>query len=273
MRRLDGGARVGTPRAASRRIEARHGCGCDISTAISSGHGSSTSCVTIRTSPMPAALNCYRGPVGELTVAFGAGGMRQPGQFAWVSRRRARSGSARNRFSSASCSRADDRVKPKGMSRGASGSSHAATHQRNRDRCRAALRIGAWRPTGFQRLEDFARGVLPGRPREAAAGMRARAAEKEPLDRRAVLRPAEHRPHREELIERQLAVMDVAAGQAVGCLEIDRREDLAMLDERSQSRRVALERAQHGGRERSALGVPVDIPARACRARTARRPT
>ena len=45
-------------------------------------------------------------------------------------------------------------------------------------------------------------------------------------DRRRVPRPAEQRPRDEELIERELAVEDVTAGQSVGSLEIERRDDL-----------------------------------------------
>ena len=43
--------------------------------------------------------------------------------------------------------------------------------------------------------------------------MRARSAEEQIADRRRVARPAELRPRDEQLIERQLAVEDVAAGQ------------------------------------------------------------
>ena len=60
--------------------------------------------------------------------------------------------------------------------------------------------------------------------------MRARAAQVQPGDRCAILRPARHRAHDEQLIQRHLAVIDVAAGQAVSCLKIKRRESLRMSD-------------------------------------------
>ena len=43
-----------------------------------------------------------------------------------------------------------------------------------------------------------------------------------------VARPPEQRARDEPLIERELAVEDVAAGQTVGALEIERRDHLAL---------------------------------------------
>ena len=68
--------------------------------------------------------------------------------------------------------------------------------------------------------------LCPGAPVTPAARVRAGAAEVEALDRRAVLRVARDRPHEEELLEVQVAVEDVALGQAVGALEVERRQDL-----------------------------------------------
>ena len=70
--------------------------------------------------------------------------------------------------------------------------------------------------------KDLPRRVLAGGAGDAAARMGSGAAQVQPVDRRAVLRPAEDRPHREQLIERRLAVKDVPAGQPVGRLEIAR---------------------------------------------------
>ena len=53
-----------------------------------------------------------------------------------------------------------------------------------------------------------------------------------------VARPVEDRAHGEELVERQFAVENVAAGEAVGGLEILRRDDLHGLDEIREIRRV-----------------------------------
>ena len=109
----------------------------------------------------------------------------------------------------------------------------------------------------------------PERPSSAGARMRARSAEEQILDRRPVARPAEQRARDEQLIERQLAVEDVAAGQAVRALEVERRDHLARDDRRVEARRVLRDRARRRGAEAIALGVPG-----ACRAgdtaRTAR---
>ena len=64
-------------------------------------------------------------------------------------------------------------------------------------------------------LQDLARRILPGAAGEAVARVRARAAQVQARQRRAVVGPAQRRTHREELIERQLAVVDVAARQPV----------------------------------------------------------
>ena len=65
-----------------------------------------------------------------------------------------------------------------------------------------------------------------------------RAAEEEPADGGPVLRPVEQRAHREDLVEGRLAVEGVAAGEAVGLLEVDGREDLASDDRLLEARGV-----------------------------------
>src|SRR4051812_29474290 len=92
--------------------------------------------------------------------------------------------------------------------------------------------------------DDHARGVCAVRAADAATGMRAGAAQIEAGDRRAVLRPAEQRAHDVQLIERHLAVMDVAAREAVRRLEFGRRDGLRGEYERRQSRRVLCERVE-----------------------------
>ena len=56
--------------------------------------------------------------------------------------------------------------------------------------------------------------------------MRAGAAQPQAVNRRAVLGPAEQWPHRVELVEGQLAVMDVAADESPVALEIGGGEHL-----------------------------------------------
>src|SRR2546421_2426804 len=63
--------------------------------------------------------------------------------------------------------------------------------------------------------EDFMRRVVTRRAHHAAAGVCARAAQVERRDRRAVLRPAGQRAHEEELIDRHVAVKNVAAGERI----------------------------------------------------------
>src|SRR5258706_14940168 len=72
-----------------------------------------------------------------------------------------------------------------------------------------------------QVLQDLPGRVAPGRPRDPAPRVRPRAAQVEAAHGRAVLRPAGHRAHEEELVEGEVAVEDVALGQAVGALEIE----------------------------------------------------
>ena len=78
---------------------------------------------------------------------------------------------------------------------------------------RAISRIIAGLRLSLQRPENLARGVSARQAADAAARMGAGAAQEQPVNRRSILRVTENRPHREELVERQLAVMDVAIGQ------------------------------------------------------------
>ena len=57
--------------------------------------------------------------------------------------------------------------------------------------------------------------------------MRSRAAQVEAVHRRAVACPAGQGPHEEELIQAQVTVEDIALGQAVDALEVERGQDLA----------------------------------------------
>ena len=95
--------------------------------------------------------------------------------------------------------------------------------------------------------------------RDAAARMRARAAEVEAPHRRAVLGPAEQGAHREELVERGLAVEDVAARQAVRLLEVEGRQDLAVRDLALEVRGVGGDGVDDGVAEGVALRVPVAL--------------
>ena len=75
-------------------------------------------------------------------------------------------------------------------------------------------------------------------------------------NRRAVLRPSGNRPQEQQLLERQLALKDVALAQPPFALEIERSDDLAVQDQRLQIRRVLGERVDHGIAEALALVIP-----------------
>src|SRR5438309_3677397 len=68
--------------------------------------------------------------------------------------------------------------------------------------------------------------------------MRARAAQVKSTDQRVVTNPAQQRTHDEKLVQRQLTVEDVSAGESVRLLQIERRDDLPLLDESRQIRRI-----------------------------------
>ena len=74
--------------------------------------------------------------------------------------------------------------------------------------------------------QDDTGGVMAGGAGDATAGMGARATMVEALERPAIVGMAEHWPRREQLVERQRAVKDVAAQQAELALQVERRQDL-----------------------------------------------
>src|SRR5262245_58408688 len=86
--------------------------------------------------------------------------------------------------------------------------------------------------------------------------MRRRSAHPEVPNRRLVLRPARNRPREEQLLERQLALEDVALGQPELALDVERRQYLAMEDDVAEIRRVFGDRVDDGVAERLALLVP-----------------
>ena len=67
------------------------------------------------------------------------------------------------------------------------------------------------------------RGVVARRTHDAAAGMRGGSGQPEALDGRLGAAPAGHRPIEEELLERELALEDVALGQPYFVLDVLRR--------------------------------------------------
>src|SRR5258706_7152651 len=105
--------------------------------------------------------------------------------------------------------------------------------------------------------DDFAGGIGAASAGQAVAGMRAGAARKKAADGRFVARPIENGTHGEKLIECELAMKNVAAGEAVGSFEIKRRDDLHVFDEIGQIRRVSGQGFDNGVSQVEAARVPV----------------
>ena len=101
-----------------------------------------------------------------------------------------------------------------------------------------------------------ARSCSPARPSRRRPGCAPEPHRYRPCDRRAVARPAGHRPHHEHLVQAHLAVEDVAAGDAEAALQIERRQHLPVLDDRADVRRVLLDQRDHAVGERLAQFVP-----------------
>ena len=93
--------------------------------------------------------------------------------------------------------------------------------------------------------------------RKESAGMRARSAQIQAGDRRRVARMAQQRTHREQLVERQLAMEDVSPRQTVVALEVQRRDDLRGEDVRSHAWRVSFEHVEDVAKEAVARSGPV----------------
>jgi alkanesulfonate monooxygenase SsuD/methylene tetrahydromethanopterin reductase-like flavin-dependent oxidoreductase (luciferase family) len=93
--------------------------------------------------------------------------------------------------------------------------------------------------------QNFARGIVPRRAGDAAAGMGPRAAHIEPCNRRAIIGMAEHGPRRKNLRGLERAVKDVAADEAEGALQIERAHDLPARAPTFEVRRVAVDRLDH----------------------------
>src|ERR1700750_2126238 len=93
----------------------------------------------------------------------------------------------------------------------------------------------------LQVFQDFSCGVGARSARQSRARMRTAAAKIQVCDRGAVARPVEYWAHGEELVERQLAVEDLARCQTVSVFQIFGRDDLAFEYERRQIGRVLRE--------------------------------
>src|SRR5437868_5154169 len=86
-----------------------------------------------------------------------------------------------------------------------------------------------------------ARGIVSGCAGHAAARMRARSAQVQPLQRHSIIGGADHRARAEQLIEPHLAMENVAADEAEAAFEIERRMDLATDDRLSEARCMVID--------------------------------
>ena len=77
---------------------------------------------------------------------------------------------------------------------------------------------------------------------DAAPRMRARPAHIKAAHRPAIAAMAQHRPRRPHLVQRQLAVHDVAVDQAEIALQVERRVDLPRDDAAGKARRIGVDR-------------------------------
>jgi len=95
--------------------------------------------------------------------------------------------------------------------------------------------------------------------------MRARATQVQAPDRSAISRMSQQRPHREQLIERQLAMKDVAAGKPVLPFKVERCDDLRTDDLAADTWSWPFEHRDHGIEQRITRDSPIARPQRARR--------
>src|SRR5688572_3601487 len=76
-------------------------------------------------------------------------------------------------------------------------------------------------------LQYLPRRIRPRAPRDPTTGMCSRAAQIQIPHRRPIPTPPCHRPHEQNLIECELAVVGMPLGKGEGVLQIARRQDLA----------------------------------------------
>src|SRR5437588_5351669 len=108
-----------------------------------------------------------------------------------------------------------------------------------------------------QFADDFARRIRAASARQAIARMRSGTTEEQPANWRLVARPIEHRPHGEELVQRKLAVKNVAPGETVTGFQVLRRDDLHSFHQTGEIRRVGAKCVDHRQAEVPSPQVPM----------------
>src|SRR6476660_4704393 len=89
-------------------------------------------------------------------------------------------------------------------------------------------------------VKHCASSIVPRRSGHAAAGMCARPAQVEALERHPIVGSADHRAGAEQLVEPHLAVEDVAADQAEAALQVERRMNLPTEDGLGEAGRMGV---------------------------------
>src|SRR6476646_8332985 len=88
--------------------------------------------------------------------------------------------------------------------------------------------------------QHCAGGIMPRRTGYPAAGMCARPAQVEALERHPIVGSANHRAGAEQLVEPHLAVEDVASDQAEAALQVERRMNLPTEDGLGEAGRMGV---------------------------------
>ena len=100
---------------------------------------------------------------------------------------------------------------------------------------------------------------MPRRSHHAAARMRARPAEVQAINRRSVFCPACDRSHEKQLVNRHVAVKNVAARERILALKIERRDYVAMNDGVANVRRVFGKRVNATISEHIFHRIPISV--------------
>ena len=102
------------------------------------------------------------------------------------------------------------------------------------------------RTSSAEILQDFSRCIRTGTARQPRAWMRPRATQIQVPNRRAVSRPIQQRAHCEKLIDCQLAMKNMAAGQSVDALQVGGRDYLATQYQIRKIGRILRQSIDHG---------------------------
>ncbi len=108
-------------------------------------------------------------------------------------------------------------------------------------------------------LQDLAGRVVAGHAGDTATWVAARTTEIHSVNVRSIPRVARYRSHVEELVEDHFSVVGIAFGQAVNALEIGHGENVSLLNQVANIRRVLRQRVHDDVREGFLLRVPISL--------------